>query len=120
MANTNTKQVALRELAHSRAGDKGDDVNLGLIAYRPEYYPLLLSEVTPERVKDFFGTLVKGDVRRYELPKIHALNFVLTMALEGGSSKSLRQDLHGKALSGPFLDMEIEVPADLPEAEFPY
>ena len=115
-----TKRVALRELAHSRAGDKGDDVNLGLVAYLPEYYPVLLREVTPERVKAYFGALVKGEVVRYELPNIHALNFVLTYALEGGSSKSLRQDLHGKALSGPFLDMEIDVPVDLPEANFPY
>ncbi len=120
MPEAGTKRVALRELAHSRAGDKGDDVNLGLVAYLPEFYPVLLREATPERVKSYFGTLVKGEVRRYELPKIHALNFVLTNALEGGSSKSLRQDLHGKALSGPFLDMEIDIPADLPEADFPY
>lgn len=120
MPDPGTKQVALRELAHSRAGDKGDDVNLGLVAYLPEFYPVLLREVTPERVKSHFGSLVKGEVRRYELPKIRALNFVLTSALEGGPSRSLRQDLHGKALSGPFLDMEIEVPADLPEANFPY
>ena len=74
----------LREIAHARAGDKGDTSNIGVIAYRPEHYPLLLEQVTPERVRAHFKSLVKGDVRRYELPRQHAINLVLEHSLGGG------------------------------------
>src|SRR5215469_7438052 len=100
--------MKLREIAHSRAGDKGNISNLSLIAYQMEHYPLLLEQVTAERVKAWFQGIVQGEVRRYELPKIGALNFVLVDALGGGVTRSLALDRHGKSLSSVLLDMEIE------------
>jgi hypothetical protein len=100
--------MKLRELAHSRAGDKGNISNLSLIAYQMEYYPLLREQVTAERVKAWFQEMVRGEVRRYELPKIGALNFVLVDALGGGVTRSLALDRHGKSLSSLLLEMEIE------------
>jgi hypothetical protein len=102
-------KVPLRELAHSRAGDKGDVSNVSLIAYDRADYEVLRREVTPERVKAHFGDVVKGEVTRYELPRIQALNFVMQRALAGGVTRSLRMDLHGKALSSLLLGMEIDV-----------
>jgi len=98
----------LREVAHSRTGDKGNISNISLIAYRMEMYPLLKEQVTAERVKAWFQEIVQGEVRRYELPKIGALNFVLFDALAGGVTRSLALDRHGKSLSSALLDMEIE------------
>ena len=100
--------MKLREIAHSRAGDKGDVSNLSLIAYRPEDYPLLCRVVTAERVRAHFGDKVKGEITRYELPGIHALNFVLDGALGGGVTRSLGMDAHGKSLSSALLMMDIE------------
>lgn len=100
--------MKLRELAHSRAGDKGSISNLSLIAYQMEHYPLLREQVTAERVKAWFQEIVRGEVRRYELPKIGALNFVLFDALGGGVTRSLALDRHGKSLSSLLLEMEIE------------
>ncbi len=102
-------RVQLREIAHARSGDKGDDVNIGLIALKPEYYPALVAEVTAERVKDHFRELCQGNVERYELPNLHALNFVLHQALDGGGTVSLRTDAQGKTLSAALLRMEIEI-----------
>ena len=82
------KTFYLREIAHARSGDKGDINNIGVIAYEPRYYPLLLQWVTPERVKAHFGSIVKGRVTRYELPKVHAINLVLEEALGGGERSS--------------------------------
>lgn len=101
-------RVPLRQVAHSRAGDKGDVSNVSLIAYDPSHYQLLRREVTPERVKEHFRGIVDGDVVRYELPRINALNFVMQRALAGGVTRSLRMDIHGKALSSLLLAMEIE------------
>jgi hypothetical protein len=101
--------LKLREIAHSRAGDKGNISNISLIPYRAEDYELLLREVTPRRVKEWMGGIVKGEVRRYELPKIAALNFVLEDALGGGVTRSLALDAHGKSLSSLLLEMEIEI-----------
>ncbi|MCC6533406.1 MAG: hypothetical protein IT531_12705 [Burkholderiales bacterium] len=107
------KRFYLRELAHARAGDKGDTNNIGVIAYRPEYYPVLLAQVTPEAVKRHFGTLVKGPVSRYELPKVCALNLVLENALGGGVTRSLSHDPHGKSYSALLLSLPIEVNNDI-------
>ena len=103
-------RVKLREIAHSRAGDKGDVSNLSLIPYRTEDYELLVSEVTAERVREWMHGLARGEVRRYEMPNIAALNFVLEDCLAGGVTRSLAMDAHGKSLSGLLLEMEIEAP----------
>ncbi|WP_219061430.1 hypothetical protein [Pseudomonas sp. UMAB-08] len=103
--------VKLRELAHSRTGDKGDTSNISVIAYRAEDYPHLCQTLTVERVTTWFAELldpVAGPVRRYELPNVHALNFVLPGILRGGVTRSLALDAHGKALGAAVLDMEIE------------
>ncbi len=106
------KKFYLREIAHSRSGDKGDICNVSVIAYIPEYYPLILEQVTAERVKGHYKSLVKGDVIRYELPNVHALNFVLYKALGGGVTRSLSLDPHGKSYSSVILTMPIELPDD--------
>ena len=97
----------LRELAHSRTGDKGDTSNISLIAYEAADYPLLVRYVTAERVRAYFADIVRGDVTRYELPRLGALNFVLRGALGGGVTRSLALDAHGKSLSSALLSMEI-------------
>lgn len=99
--------MKLRELAHSRTGDKGNIVNLSVIAYREADFPLLREKLTAAAVKAHFSGLVKGKVVRYELPLISALNFVLHDALGGGVTRSLALDKHGKSLSSALLDMEI-------------
>jgi hypothetical protein len=99
--------MKLHHLAHSRAGDKGQTVNISLIAFRPEYYPLLEKYVTPERVKAHFASIVQGEVIRYTLPALGAMNFVMKHALGGGVTCSLTLDAHGKCLSSALLDMEI-------------
>lgn len=100
--------MKLREIAHSRTGDKGNIANISVIAFREEDYPLLVAEVTPDRVKSFLSDIVKGEVVRYELPNIGALNFVLYDALGGGVTRSLALDKHGKSLSSALLDLEID------------
>ena len=109
------KTFYLREIAHARSGDKGDTNNIGVIAYEPHFYPLLLKWVTPERVKAHFGSIVKGPVTRYELPNVHAINLVLEGALGGGVTRSLSIDPHGKSYSALILTMPIEVPPDIAE-----
>ena len=99
--------MKLASVAHARAGDKGDISCISLIAYKPEDFPLLLREVTAERVKQHFAGIVHGAVERYELPNIHALNFVMHGALGGGVTRSLAMDAHGKSLSYALLDLEI-------------
>jgi hypothetical protein len=102
-------QMKLREIAHARSGDKGDCSNIGLIALKPEYYPVLLAQVTAERVKQHFHELCCGRVERFELPNLNALNFLLYEALDGGGTVSLRTDAQGKTLSAALLRMEVEV-----------
>ena len=102
-------KIPLTRIAHARSGDKGDISNVGLIAIRAEYYPILLREVTAERVKRHFGRLVEGHVTRYELPNLAALNFVMERALDGGGTISLRTDAQGKTHGAALLSMEIEV-----------
>lgn len=99
----------LRELAHSRAGDKGDTSNVSVIAYRPEFFDLILEQVSVERVRDHFGSLVRGRITRYELPQFHALNFIMEQALGGGVTRSLSLDPHGKSYSALILAMTIVV-----------
>ena len=97
----------LRELAHSRTGDKGDTSNISLIAYERADYPLLARFVTAERVREHFAEIVRGGVTRYELPLLGALNFVMEGALGGGVTRSLALDAHGKSLSSALLDLEM-------------
>jgi len=106
-------KVPLSHLAHTRSGDKGDTCNIGVIAWEPRYYPVLVREVTPERVKRHFGDLVAGDVERYELPNLGALNFLLHRALGGGGTVSLRTDAQGKTFGAALLGLDIELPPGL-------
>jgi hypothetical protein len=103
----------LYRLAHGRSGDKGDTVNVGVIARRAEFYELLRAELTTERVARHFGDLVKGGVERFELPNLHALNFLLHEALDGGGTMSLMNDAQGKTFSTAMLRMEVELPPEL-------
>ena len=97
----------LRDIAHARTGDKGEVCNISLIAFDARDYPRLVAHVTPARVRALFADLVRGDVRRYELPQLVALNFVMTGALGGGVTRSLALDAHGKSLSSLLLTLEI-------------
>ncbi|MHA6247152.1 AtuA-related protein [Pontibacter sp. CAU 1760] len=99
----------LYDIAHSRAGDKGNTLTLSLIPYEEEDYPLLLSQVTAEAVKKHLSKIVAGEVSRYELPNLPALLFVCQQALTGGVTTSLAMDTHGKTLSYALLEMEVEV-----------
>jgi hypothetical protein len=99
--------MKLRELAHARAGDKGNVSNLAVFAFEPGDYAYLAEHVTAERVKAHFADIVAGDVVRYELPNLAALNFVMQEALGGGVTRSLSLDAHGKALSSALLELEI-------------
>jgi hypothetical protein len=102
-------KIPLSRVAHARSGDKGDTSNIGVIAFDPRHYPILVREVTAERVKHFFGEMVKGNVERFELPNLGALNFLLHEALGGGGTLSLRVDAQGKTLGAALLRMEIEI-----------
>lgn len=105
------RRVQLRHLAHARSGDKGDTANVGLIALKPEYYPLLARRVTAARVARHFRGLIRGPVERFELPNLGALNFLLHGALGGGGTISLKTDAQGKVFSTALLRMTIPVPA---------
>ena len=102
--------IQLTQLAHARSGDKGDTANVGLIALRDEFYPVLVREVTAERVKQHFKGIVKGGVERFELPNLGALNFLLHESLGGGGTLSLMTDAQGKTFSTALLRMKIEIP----------
>lgn len=103
------RTVLLVELAHARSGDKGDTANVGLIARKPEYYPLLVRQVTAARVARHFKGMITGPVQRYELPNLHALNFLLHGALDGGGTISLKTDAQGKVFSTALLRMPVRV-----------
>ena len=111
-----TEEVPLVRLAWARSGDKGDTSNVGVIARRPEWLPLLRAQLTPARVRDWLGHLVQGEVARYDLPGIHAFNFVCTQALDGGGMASLRNDPLGKGMAQVLLSMPVRVPAGTGEA----
>jgi hypothetical protein len=99
--------VKLREIAHARAGDKGDTSNIAVIAYDERDYRLLERHVAAQRVREHFAGIVRGEVTRYELPLVGALNFVLRSALGGGVTRSLALDAHGKSLSSAVLDLDV-------------
>jgi hypothetical protein len=103
------RRVRLLEIAHARSGDKGDTSNIGLIARKPEYYPILVREVTAERVKKHFAGVCLGQVERFEVPNLGALNFLLHQALDGGGTLALKADPQGKTYSSALLRMEIEL-----------
>jgi hypothetical protein len=102
-------RAPLSRIAHTRSGDKGDTCNIGVIALDERHYPVLAREVTAERVKRHFGELVKGNVERFELPNLGALNFLLHQALGGGGTVSLRTDAQGKTFGAALLSLEIEL-----------
>jgi hypothetical protein len=102
--------VRLVDIAHARSGDKGDTANVGLIALRPEWYAVLVQHVTRERVAQHFQGQITGDVVRFELPNLNALNFLLHGALDGGGTFSLKTDAQGKVFSTALLRMVLEVP----------
>lgn len=102
-------KIRLIDIAHARSGDKGDTGNVGIIARRQEYYPVLVKYLTAERVKAHFQGLVLGRVERFELPNLWALNFLLHEALGGGGTRSLKNDAQGKTLSSALLRMELEI-----------
>jgi hypothetical protein len=112
MAGERQIRFPLTKVAHARSGDKGDTANVGLVALRAEYYPLLVREVTVERVKRHFAGICKGKVERYELPNLGALNFLLHESLGGGGTLSLMTDAQGKTFSTALLRMEIEIPEE--------
>jgi hypothetical protein len=103
-------KLPLHRIAHTRSGDKGDTCNIGVIANEERFYPVLVQQVTPERVAAHFGRLVRGPVERFELPNLGALNFLLHGALGGGGTVSLRTDAQGKTFGAALLSLEIELP----------
>lgn len=103
--------LPLRALAWGRSGDKGNHANIGIVARRPEFYPLIVAQVTPERIAAFFAHYLEGDVVRFLLPGFNALNFLLHDVLGGGGTASLRYDPQGKTFAQMILDLPIEVPA---------
>lgn len=103
-------RVKLLEIAHARSGDKGDTANVGLIALKPEYYPILVSQVTAARVKEHFRGICHGEVERFEVPNLGALNFLLHRSLDGGGTVSLKTDAQGKTYSAALLRMEVDIP----------
>ncbi len=110
------KTVKLIDIAHGRSGDKGDGSNVGIIARHPDVYPFLIEHLTAKRVKEYMKHICKGDVERFELPNIGALNFVLHNSLGGGGTVSLKLDAQGKTHASQLLRMDIEVSEELLEA----
>ena len=102
--------VSLLKLAHARSGDKGDTANIGLLAIREEFYPILVREVTAQRVKEHFRGICHGKVERFEIPNLSALNFLLHHSLGGGGTLSLMTDAQGKTFSTALLRMQIDIP----------
>ena len=103
-------RVRLVDVAHARSGDKGDTANVGIIALKREWYPWLAATLTRDRVREHFRGVISGDVERFELPNLKALNFLLHGALDGGGTLSLKTDAQGKVYSTALLRMTIEVP----------
>jgi hypothetical protein len=105
-------KVRLLDIAHARSGDKGDTANVGVIALREAWYPVLARYLTREVVREHFYGVITGDVERYELPNLKALNFLLHGALDGGGTLSLKTDAQGKVFSTALLRLVLEVPDD--------
>ena len=112
-ATTNTVTVPLARLAHGRTGDKGDRSNISVIAWHPALYDAIAAQITEAAVAAQFAARRPSAVRRYLLPKLHAINFVLDGVLDGGVNDSLNLDSHGKALSFLLLELPLEIPAEL-------
>ncbi len=102
-------KIKLKDICHGRSGDKGDAANIGIIAYDEEGYKIIQKHLTAKRVKEHFTGICKGEVERYELPNIRALNFLLHNTLGGGGTVSLKHDAQGKTLAAALLRMEVEV-----------
>lgn len=102
-------KIELLKLAHARSGDKGDTANVGVIALKDEIYPILVREITAQKVKEHFGEMVKGEVERFELPNLKSLNFLLHESLGGGGTLSLMTDAQGKTFSTALLRMKVEL-----------
>jgi hypothetical protein len=109
------KTVTLREVAHSRSGEKGNNSTISVIAYEMDDYPLLQQQITVDAVRKLYGPITKGSIQRYEVPAIGALNFVLDEVLEGGRSRTLAFEESGKTLSSLMLALPVEVPSDYVE-----
>ena len=107
---TNMKKIKLIDIAHGRSGDKGDAANIGIIAYDDKGYEIIKKHLTGEKVKEHFAGICKGNVDRYELPNIRALNFMLHNTLGGGGTVSLKHDAQGKTLAAALLRMELDIP----------
>jgi hypothetical protein len=103
-------KVRLLDIAHARSGDKGDTANVGVIALKPEWYPIIARELTRERVARHFEGVIEGGVDRFELPNLRALNFLLHGALDGGGTLSLKTDAQGKVFSTALLRMMLDIP----------
>jgi hypothetical protein len=103
-------RVRLLDIAHARSGDKGDTANVGVIALRPEWYPVLVAHLTRDRVAEHFRGVITGSVERFELPNLRALNFLLHGALDGGGTQSLKTDAQGKVYSTALLRLVLDVP----------
>lgn len=110
---TDLQEVPLHQIAHGRTGDKGNCANISVIAYQPEFFPILVEQVTVERVTALFRHRQPSAVRRYVLPKLGALNFVLDDVLDGGVNEALNLDSHGKTLAFLLLELVVLVPADM-------
>ena len=104
-----SRRVTLRDIAHARAGDKGDRSNVSLFVFDPRHYPAIKAQVTPERLKSVFSDVFRGPVQRFELDHLHGLNFVMDQALEGGVNRSLNLDSHGKSWSYLILSLRVEI-----------
>ena len=102
--------VRLLDIAHARSGDKGDTANVGVIALKPEWYPVLVQHLTLERVQRHFRDVITGSVERFELPNLRALNFLLHGALDGGGTLSLKTDAQGKVFSTAMLRLVLDIP----------
>ncbi len=106
-------KVHLLKIAHARSGDKGNGSNVGVIARHPNIYPFLVKNLTTAKVKEHMKHVCKGDVERFELPNIGALNFLLNDSLGGGGTVSLKLDAQGKTHAAQVLRMELDVPEEL-------
>lgn len=105
-------KIYLYDIAHGRSGDKGDTSNVCVFARKPEFYKIILREATPEKLKDYFGDMVKGDITRYEVESLGGMNFVMHHALGGGATMSLRLDSLGKSMGSAVMRMKIDVTED--------
>ncbi len=106
------REILLNDIAHGRSGDKGDTSNICVFARKPEYYKIIKREVTPSRLHEFFGDMVKGEIVRYEVPSLNGFNFVLKHALGGGATMSLRLDSLGKSMGSAIMRLKINVDED--------